>query len=149
MFNFPAVSNNTELLALQYDASKTIGYDPWNRNVEDMYTEFVQDGSLWKLPNGATLDGITMKKHIKCPLKVWAAGNDTSLGVDVMKVFVKAIKNSGQAADMQLYSTGGHNIPNNQSSIGTFNYDGSSYNLYPIAKDIAGWFFRFGGNELK
>ena len=148
MFNFPAVSNNTELLALQYDAIKTIGYDPWNRNVEDMYTGFVQDGSLWKLPSGTSLDDITMKKHIKCPLKVWAAGNDTSLGVDVMKVFVKAVKNSGQAADMQLYTTGGHNIPNNQSSIGTFNYDGTTYNLYPIAKDIAGWFFRFGGYEL-
>lgn len=148
MFNFPAVTNNTELLALEYDANKTIGYDPWNRNVENMYTGFVQSGNLWKLPSGTSLDDITMKKHIKCPVKVWVAGNDTALGADVTKVFVKAIKNSGQAADLQLYSTGGHNIPNNQSSIGTFNYDGSAYSLYPIAKDIAGWFFRFGGNEL-
>ena len=89
-----------------------------------------------------------MKKHIKCPVKIWCADNDDMLGVDVMKVFVKAIKNSGQVADLELYSTGGHDIPSAQTSIGTFTENEESVNLYPIAKDVATWFYRFGGYEL-
>lgn len=149
IFDFSAVSNDTELLALEYDATKTVGYDPWNRNVENMFTEFERNSSdLWVLPNSISLDDITMKKHIRCPLKIWAANNDNALGVDVMKVFVKAIKNSGQAADLQLYTSGAHSIPTSQSSIGTFTENGDTCNLYPIAVDIAGWFFNFGGYSL-
>ena len=149
IFDFPAVSNNTELLALEYDPAKTVGYDPWNRNVENIYTGFEKNSSdLWVLPSGTSLNDITMKKHIRCPLKIWAANNDNALGVDVMKVFVKAIKNSGQAADLQLYTSGAHDIPNAQSSIGTFTENGDTCNLYPISVDIAGWFFNFGGYSL-
>ena len=145
IFNFPTVTNDTELLALEYDPSKTIGYDPWNRNVENEFTGFVQNGNLWELPTGTTIDNITMVKHTKCPLKIWAAENDETLGVDVMKVFIKAIKNCGQAADIQLFTSGGHNIPDTQSSIGSFNENNEVVSLYPIAYDIALWFYNFGG----
>lgn len=153
IFNFPAFTTNEELLALQYDPSKTIGYDPWNRNVENMYDGFVQGttygSQLWGLPQDTTLDDITMKKHIRCPLKIWVAQNDDALGVDVTKVFVKAIKNAGQVADLQLYSTGAHHIPSSQTPIGTFIENGQTVNLYPIAKDIAMWFYNFGGYNIK
>lgn len=153
IFNFPEFSTNTELAALEYDYGKTVGYDPWSRNVDNMYTGFVQGttygNNLWGLPAGTTLDDITMKKHVKCPLKIWGSKNDNVIGSDVWKVFIKAIKNSGQAADIQLYTTGQHNPPTLQSSIGTFEENGETLNLYPIAVDVALWFFRFGGYPLK
>ena len=150
IFDFPEVTTNDELLALQYDPSKTVGYDPWVRNVENPYTGFVQNSSdLWMLPSGTTIDDITMKKHIRCPLKIWAADNDTTLSSDVMKVFVKAIKNSGQVADIQMFTSGGHNIPTNQTAIGTFEENGDTVSLYPIALDVASWFYNFGGYPLK
>ena len=66
-----------------------------------------------------------------------------------MKVFVKAIKNAGQTADLQLFTTGNHSIPSNQTSIGTFVENGETVDLYPIAKDVALWFYCFGGYNLK
>ena len=150
IFDYPAVTTNSELEALEYDASKTKGYDPWERNVEDMYTGFVQNSSgLWKLPSGTSVDDIVMKKHVRCPVKIWAAENDATLSADVMKVFVKAIKNAGQTADLQLFTTGNHSIPSNQTSIGTFVENGETVDLYPIAKDVALWFYCFGGYNLK
>lgn len=148
MFNYPAVSTNEELLALEYDPTKTVGYDPWTRNVENPYNEFAPNSNLWKLPNGVTIDDITMVKHIKCPLKVWCADNDSMLGSDVMKVFVKAIKNAGQVADIQCFTSGGHDLFNHQDSIGSFTENGDTLSLYPIAQDIASWFNLFGGYEL-
>ena len=148
IFGYPAFTTNDELLALEYDPSKEYGFDPWTRNVDNPFSAFVREGDLWVLPNDTHLADITMKKHIKCPVKIWCADNDDMLGVDVMKVFVKAIKNSGQVADLELYSTGGHDIPSAQTSIGTFTENEESVNLYPIAKDVATWFYRFGGYEL-
>lgn len=148
IFGYSAVTTDAELLALEYDATKEYGFDPWTRNVDNPFSTFVQEGDLWVLPNDTPLADITMKKHIKCPVKIWCAENDDVLGVDVMKVFVKAIKNSGQVADLELYSTGGHDIPSAQTSIGTFTENEESVNLYPIAKDVATWFYRFGGYEL-
>lgn len=144
IFDYPAVSNDTELNALTYDASKVQGFDPWTRNVEDPYNNFAS-GPIWSLPSGTTLDDITMKKHIRCPLKIWCANNDNTLSPTVMKVFIKAIKNAGQNADIQVYSTGAHQIPNTQTASGTFVQNGTTYNLYPIAKDIADWYRINGG----
>jgi len=151
IFGYPAITTNEQLLALQYDPSKTTGYDPWLCHVENAFDGFVQGtqyGShLWGLPNGISLDDITMKKHLRCPLKMWAAENDASLGVDVMKVFVKAIKNAGQIADLQLFTTGGHTIFDTQSAMGTFTENGESQDLIPLAYDVAQWYYRFGGYE--
>ncbi len=145
LFGFPQVSTNEELLALEYDADKVAGYDPWTRNVEDPFTGFTKVGNLWRLPSGTSLDSITMRKHLECPLKIWCAENDSTLSPDVMKVFVKAVKNAGQVADMHVYSTGGHGLYASQTAIGTFDYGGTTYNLYPLALEVAVWYSRFGG----
>lgn len=148
IFDFPAFTTNAELLALEYDYTKTQGFEPWFKNVENMYEGFTKEGTLWKLPSGTTLDDIQMKKHLRCPIKVWCAVNDETLSCDVMEVFVKALKNAGVSCDISVKSTGGHNIPNNQSSIGSFTENGQSVYLYPIAKDIALWFNINGGYKL-
>jgi hypothetical protein len=91
------------------------------------------------------LEDIKMVKFTRAPLKIWCAENDTALGCDVMKVYIKAIKNAGQIADIRVYSAGGHGIHSQQSAIGTFTENGKSYSLIPIAYEIAQWFNNFGG----
>lgn len=145
IFGYPAVATNAELEALQYDPSKEVGYDPWTRNVENPYEGFVKSGNLWQLPKGTSMADITMKKHTRCPIKIWCANNDPTLGVDVMKVFIKSIKNSGQVADIQVYSSGGHSIPNSQTEKGDIEVNGVSYGYYGISLDIADWFRINGG----
>ena len=145
LFDYPAVSNNTELLALSYDASKTNGWDPYTRNVDNPYTGFVQSGNLWYFPSGTTTDDITMVKRMRCPFKAWVADNDTALGADVTKAFVKAIKNSGQVAEIKCYSTGAHSIPAAQSTISTFVEHGVTQNLKPLYLEMAQWFEKYGG----
>lgn len=148
MATLQSLTTNAQLLALNYDAEKVIGYDPWIRNVENPYTGFAQNGFLWQLPSGTSLDSITMKKQFSCPTKIWCATNDASLGVDVMKVFIKAGKNAGQECDMRVYSSGGHSIYNSQTAIGTFTENGTTYNLYPLAYDIGLWMERWGGYNV-
>ncbi len=145
IFGYPAVATNAELEALQYDPSKEVGYDPWTRNVENPYDGFVKSGNLWQLPGGTSVADITMKKRTKCPLKIWCADNDPSIGVDVMKVFIKAIKNSGQVADIRVYTRGGHVIPSVQSKIGDIIVNDTTYGYYTISIDIADWFKINGG----
>lgn len=153
IFNFPEVTTNAQLLALEYDPDKVCGYDPWARNVDNPYTDFVKGTSvgteLWGLPTGASLDSITMKKYTKCPTKIWVAENDNVLGVDITKVFVKAIRNTGQVADLQLFSTGEHHIQNYQTAIRTFVENGENVSLLPLYLDMAAWYYNFGGLELK
>lgn len=146
LFGFPTVTNDTELTNLEYNPMNVAGYDPWTRNVINPYTDFVQQSNgLWKLPDGVDLEDIKMVKFTRAPLKIWCAENDTALGCDVMKVYIKAIKNAGQIADIRVYSTGGHGIHSQQSAIGTFTENGKSHNLIPIAYEIAQWFNNFGG----
>ena len=149
IFGYPTITTNAQLLALEYDPTKTIGYDPWLCNVDNVYEGFVQGtqygNNLWGLPDGMSLNDISMKKHLRCPLKIWAAENDASLGIDVIKAFVKAIKNAGQIADLQLYTSGGHTIFDYQTAIGTFIENNETQNLIPLAYDVALWYYRFGG----
>ena len=152
IFGFPQVTTNSELEALDYNASKLVGYDMWVRNVDDVYNGFVQNSGtgLWHLPSGTSIDDITMKKYSKCPLKIWCAENDNILGVDIMKTYIKAIKNSGQVADIQVYTTGYHEFFTNQynlSNLDTFTENGNTYKIIPFAKEVAIWFFRFGGYD--
>lgn len=137
-----------ELEALNYDYFKTAGYDPWYKNVDDMYQGFTKSSpygrSLYALQLGTSIDDITMKKLLRCPVKAWVADNDNVLGADVTKVFFKALKNAGVSCDIQCYTTGGHAIQSNQTAIGTFTEHGNTYNLMPIAKDVADWLFLNG-----
>ena len=152
MFGFPAVSTNIQLLNLDYDPDLTMGYDPWTRNVEDPYNDFVkQEGSdfLYRLPDGVTVDQITMKKYSKAPLKIWAAEDDNKLSADVFKVFIKAMRNTGQIAELKLYNQGEHHVQQYQTAVGTFVENGETCDLYPIALDVALWFYNFGGYPLK
>lgn len=155
LFGFPTVTTNSELLALQFDKEKVAGYDPWYRNVENPYEGFVQPSAygstLWALPSGTILDNITMKKKIGCPTKIWVAENDSTLGADVTKVFVKACRNAGQVCDLHLYNAGSHYIYQNSyqsPAISQFSDQGMTYNLFPIAYEIASFFFRLGGLPL-
>jgi dienelactone hydrolase len=146
IFGYPAVSNNTQLLALQYDEKKQQGYDPYLRNVVNPYKGFIQNGNLWVLPEGTTIEDITdMKKYLKAPLKVWCCTGDTALSDDVTQVFIKAARNAGQVAEIQVYEGGDHNVELAQDSIGSFIDDGVTYQLKPIMKEIAIWFSQFGG----
>lgn len=152
LFDFPTVTTDAQLSALQFDESKVNGYDPWTRNVENPYSGFVKSGDLWVLPSGTTVESITtMKKHLKAPLKIWAATNDPSLSCDVMRVYIQAAKNAGCVADMHLFNTGGHNIAQAQSAISgkTFVDNGVTYSLYPIAVEIARWYRDFGGLDFE
>lgn len=147
LYGFPEFTTDAELVAMEYDNMRVCGFDPWTRNVINPYDGFVQkDGSfLWSLPEGTTLDDIIMKKESRAPLKIWCAEDDTSLGVDVMKVYIKAIKNSGQIADIRVYSSGEHHIHNHQSSIDTFVENDVTCDLIPVAYEIAQWYNHFGG----
>ena len=145
LFDYPAVTTDAELTALSYDASKTNGWDPYTRNVDNPYTGFVQSGSLWYFPSGTTADDITMVKRMRCPFKAWVADNDTALGADVTKAFVKAIKNSGQVAEIKCYSSGAHSIPSAQTTIATFVEHGVTQNLKPLYLEMAQWFEKYGG----
>lgn len=153
LFGFTSVTNNEELLSLPYDQDKVQGYDPWTRGVKNPYTGFVQGSSygsnLWKLPDNVNIKDISMTKLLKAPLKIWVAENDSSLGADVTKVFVQAAKNAGQEVDLVVYSSGGHGIHYSQNAIGTFTENNEVKSLYPIAYEIALWYYRFGGYELK
>lgn len=145
---------NEELAAMDWDSvkEKLLGYDPWIRNAENEFTQFTKDG-VYKFSEGVTVDDVQMVKQSKCPLKVWCAEGDTTLGVDVMKAFVKAIKNSGTVADIVVYQTGGHDWFNSQTNVvdplsgqdATVTVNGVSYTYKPIALDIASWFRSFGG----
>ena len=145
LFDYPAVSTNAELLALEYDASKTNGWDPFTRNVDNPYTGFVQSGNIYVFPSGTTVNDITMRKRMRCPYKAWIADNDTTLGSDVTKAFVKAIKNSGQVAEVKCYSTGAHSIPAAQTTIATFVEHGVTQNLKPMYLEMAQWFEKYQG----
>ena len=149
LFGFPAVTTNAELEALEFDPSLVNGYDPWTRNVENPYTGFVQGSTygsnLWRLPNGVSLDDITMKKHLTAPLKIWCGTNDPTLGTDVMKVFIKAAKNAGCIADLHILTNASHNVNSLQTSVGTFDFFGTSSPLYPVAIEVARWYRDFGG----
>lgn len=145
IFGFPAVTSDAELTALTFDDMRVCGFDPWSRNVRNIYKDFVKSGDLWELPSNVTLNDITMRKETRAPLKIWCAENDTALGVDVMKVFIKAIKNSGQVADIRVYSSGGHVLHNSQDGFDTFVENGTSHPLTPVAFEIAQWFSAFGG----
>jgi len=145
LFGYPEVTTNAQLLALEYDASKTNGWDPFTRNVDNPYSGFVLSGSIYTFPSGTTVDDITMKKRLRCPYKAWIADNDTVLGSDVTKAFVKAIKNSGQVAEVKCYSTGAHSIPAAQTTISTFVEHGVTQNLKPLYLEMAQWFEKHGG----
>ena len=145
LFDYPEVTTNAQLLALEYDASKTNGWDPFTRNVDNPYSGFVSSGNIYTFPSGTTVDDITMKKRLRCPYKAWIADNDTVLGSDVTKAFVKAIKNSGQVAEVKCYSTGAHSIPAAQTTISTFVEHGVTQNLKPLYLEMAQWFEKYGG----
>ena len=149
IYGFPEFTTNTELLNLAYDASLVDAYDPWVRNAGNVYTGFVQKSNLWYLPEGISLDDITMKKIVKCPVKIWCAEDDTAISADVMKVFVKAIQNAGGTAEISVTSSGGHGFFQSQTPVGTFTENGKTFSTLPIAVEIAQWFQQYGGYECE
>ena len=147
IYGFPEVTTNAELLNLAYDSGLVAEYDPWVRNSENVYTDFVQSGNLWYLPDGTSVDDIAMTHTAKCPVKIWCAEDDTAVSADVIKVFVKAIQNAGGTAEISVAESGGHGFFTKQTAVGTFTENGKQYNTLPIAVEIAEWFAQFGGYE--
>ena len=147
IYGFPAFATNAELLNLAYDNTLVEQYDPWVRNSENIYTGFVQKSSLWYLPEGTSVDDITMTHIAKCPVKIWCAEDDTAISADVMKVFVKAIQNAGGTAEISIAPSGGHGFFQKQTAVGSFTENGKTYNTLPIAVEIADWFAQYGGYE--
>lgn len=148
LFGFDAVRNDEELNLLSFEDAKVVGYDPFTRDVENVYTGFEQKNNLWKIPEGTIIEDINMKKHIKCPHKIWLADNDTVISSDVTKVFAQSVRNCGEICDIKVFSSGGHSVQSAQTDIiDTYINDGVTSNLYPLAYDIALWFCKFGGYE--
>lgn len=145
----PANVTNEDLDEMTYDSvrDKLAGYDPWTRNVEKEFQHFTQvsSGGIYTFESGYTVDDVDMVKYSKCPLKVWCAVGDSTLGIDVMKAYVKAIKNGGNVADIVIYSSGGHSWFSSQTTAGSVTVNGNSYSYKPVALDIATWFRSFGG----
>ena len=145
IYGFPAFSTNAELLSLPYDEALVAEYDPWVRNAQNVYSGFVQKSNLWYLPDGTSLDDITMTKTVKCPVKIWCAEDDTAISADVMKVFVKAIQNAGGTAEISVLPSGGHGFFQKQAAVGQFSENGKTHNTLPIAVEIGRWFEKYGG----
>ena len=152
IFDFGSFNTNEGLWNLAWNQDKVCGYDPWVRNAVDVYNGFEKGNSygsyIYHLPQGTSIDDITMKKYIKCPMKIWCAENDSILGVDVMKVFAKAAKNAGCECEIVSYSTGDHYLQQailNSTPIGSFTENGVTYNLRPMVFDMALWMYKNGG----
>ena len=149
LFDFAPISTNNELENLQYDATKTNGWDPFTTNVDNPYNGFVQGtcagDNLWGLPDSVSVADITMVKKLRSPIKIWVADNDNSLGADVVKVYVKAVQNSGQTAEIRVFTIGGHNISRAQKNIGTFTVYDTTCNLKPLYLEMGQWFERYNG----
>ena len=90
---------------------------------------------------------VDMVKYAKAPLKIWCAEDDATLGVDVMKAFVKAVKNGGGVADICIYpqQTNSHRFYEYQTPQGYVTVNGVTYNYTAVAIDIAIWYRSFGG----
>lgn len=145
LFGFREVTDNSSLTSLTYNRLNVCGFDPWDRNVIDAYEGFEKHSGLWTLPEGTSINDIKMKKFTKAPLKIWCSENDAVLSCDVMKVFIKAIKNAGQIADIRVYTSGGHTLYNSQDTLENFTENGKSKPLKPVAYEMAQWFNHFGG----
>ena len=150
MFGFGGnITTNAQLLALDYDACKKylVGYDPWTRDVINPFTSFQLDNGIYKFAGGVTIDDVNSIKFSKAPLKIWLAENDKTLGVDVMKAFIKSIKNGGGVADLTIYpeQTVSHRFYEYQQALGTVVVNGVTYSYTAVANDIAIWFRSFGG----
>lgn len=149
MYGFGAsITDNSEIVAMTWDTikDKLIGYDPFTRNVVNPFTQFTDvSGGRYAFSSGVSVSDVDMVKYSRCPLKVWCGSNDTILGVDVMKTYVKAIKNGGGVADIVIFSSGGHSFFSSQSNAGSCVVNGTTYNYKPVALDLATWFRNFGG----
>lgn len=149
MYGFGAsVTENSQLVDMTWDTikDKLIGYDPFTRNVVNPFTQFTDvSGGRYAFSSGVSVSDVDMVKYSRCPLKVWCGSNDTILGVDVMKTYVKAIKNGGGVADIVIFSSGGHSFFSSQSNAGSCVVNGTTYNYKPVALDLATWFRNFGG----
>lgn len=149
MFGFgDNVTDNSQLVSMTWDTIKDnlIGYDPYTRNIENEFTNFTNNGSgFYSFSAGYSVSNVTMVKRMRCPLKVWCANNDATLGPDVTKAFVKAIKNGGGVADIVIFSSGGHSFFSSQTNAGSCVVNGTTYNYKPVAIDLATWFRNFGG----
>lgn len=148
MYGFGAsVTQNSELVAMTWDTikDKLIGYDPYTRNIENEFTQFtVASNGLASFSSGVTVADVAMVKNLRCPFKAFCGASDDTLGVDVMKAYVKAIKNGGGVADIVIYP-GGHSFFNSQSTTGSCTVNSTTYNYKPIAIDLASWYRSFGG----
>ena len=148
MFGFGgSITTNQQLADLDYDDCKDylVGYDPWTRGVDLPFNQFEKNGQIYQFASGVTVDDVTMKKSVKCPVKIWCGDSDTVLGVDVMKTFTKAVKNAGGVADITVYSNQGHRFFDQQTTLGNVVLNGTTYPYKPIALDIVIWFRSFGG----
>lgn len=149
LFGFPSVTSDAELNALQFEQEKVQGYDPWTRNVDNVYNNFAlgttYGTNLYKLPADFDLSTLTMKKHMKCPVHIWCATNDNVLGSDVMRVFAKAIQNAGCAVGLTCYTSGSHSLQSSGTAIGTYTENGETLNLLPLANEISLYLNQNGG----
>lgn len=148
VYNIASPTTDAELLAVDYNADKIAGFDPYTHGATDIYMDFVSP-PIYKLPNDTSLDDITMKRPTKYAVKAWCAANDTTLSADVTRVFIKAIKNANCVSDLRYYATGSHALaPSNFSTLGTFVENGVTYNIYEPTLEMALWFYQFGGLKL-
>ena len=138
---------NDEILALEFDESKVLGYDPYTRNVIDAYMSNEEPTDIAEL---------STKKFNKVPFKIWIAKDDGVMTPSALhqRIIVNAVKKTGGVADIHLYpnsstNTNSHMLHDVQTAIGTFDYKGTQTNLMPFVYEMAQWFESFGGINVQ
>ena len=146
-----------DFMAIPNEPMRWGGYDHFSRYSNDVPTkediakinseEMFDDQERYvDLPLSTQLTKFSMTRNCKFPIKIWIAINDSVVGYKRQCVFIKALQNAGCFGDIRLYSNGDHYLgPTYWNVMGTFDYNGRTYNLYPPTYEMAAFFSKFGG----
>lgn len=146
-----------DFMAIPTEPMRWGGYDHFTRfalnvpSVEDINKidsdeAFDSSHSYKQLPLSTQLTKFNMVRFCKFPIKIWIAKDDGTVGYKRHCIFVKALQNAGCFGDIRLYQNGYHWMePDFFDVMGTFEYNGRTYNLYPPTYEMAVFFSRFGG----
>lgn len=133
--------------AITYQPDKVIGYDPYIRNAEDVFTDLSESAAPTFI-NEKTLSDVTMKRYTNIPIRIFAGTADASVGYIMHQVFTKAVKNAGGNIALTIWEGKGHMA---SDVIGTIEYTGldskdrGTINVTATAYETALWFSRYGG----
>lgn len=133
--------------AITYQTDKVIGFDPYIRNAENIFTDLSESAAPTFI-NEKTLSDVTMKRFTNIPIRIFAGTADSSVGYIIHQVFTKAVKNAGGNISLTIWEGKGHMA---SDVIGTIEYTGldskdrGNINVTATAYETGLWFSRYGG----